>query len=118
MESVLGSEADRDVDESKAVSLVLAAGDVEVHHPNIMHGSDANVSEYRRCGLTIRYIPTSTKIVSDEQPWTSVFHFRGKAWYKPVPALATVRPGPSLSLHGGRGPEQDNIAASKPPARC
>jgi len=32
-ESVLGSEADRDVDESKALSLVLAAGDVEVHHP-------------------------------------------------------------------------------------
>ena len=93
-ESVLGSEADRDVDESKAVSLVLAAGDVEVHHPNIMHSSDANRSEHRRCGLTIRYIPTSTKIVSDEQPWNSAFHFRGRPGvnqYQPWPQFDPAR---------------------------
>ncbi len=47
-ESVLGSEADREVDEGTAVSLVLAAGDVEVHHLNTMHSSDANRSEDRR----------------------------------------------------------------------
>ena len=93
-ESVLGSEADRDVDESRAVSLVLSAGDVEVHHPNIMHSSDANRSEYRRCGLTIRYIPTSTRIISDEQPWTSAFHFRGKPGvnqYQPWPQFDPAR---------------------------
>ena len=37
-------------------------GDVEIHHPNIIHGSQANTSDRRRCGLTIRYIPTSTRV--------------------------------------------------------
>jgi phytanoyl-CoA hydroxylase len=76
-ESVLGHEADGVIDESAAVPLVLAAGDVEVHHPNIMHASDPNRSVRRRCGLTIRYIPTSTRIVSKEQPFPSAFHLRG-----------------------------------------
>ena len=30
------------VDESKAVDFVLKAGDVSVHHPNIIHGSNPN----------------------------------------------------------------------------
>lgn len=63
--SVLGSEIDPSlVDERLAVDLELAAGSVEVHHPNIIHGSNANASPHRRCGLTIRYIPTTTRITS------------------------------------------------------
>jgi ectoine hydroxylase-related dioxygenase (phytanoyl-CoA dioxygenase family) len=77
LESVLGSETDSEVDESAAVPLILAAGDVEVHHPMIMHASDANQSEHRRCGLTIRYIPSSTRIIADEVPFPSAFHLRG-----------------------------------------
>ncbi len=66
------------VDEARAVDVVLKAGSVSVHHPRIIHGSNANVSPRRRCGLTIRYIPTSTRIVSDEQ-WPSAFLLRGNA---------------------------------------
>jgi hypothetical protein len=66
------------VDESKAVDFVLAPGDVSVHNPNIVHGSNANLSPMRRCGLTIRYIPTSTRIVCDGQ-WASAFLLRGDA---------------------------------------
>ncbi len=77
--NVLNSEIDPAlVDASKAVDLVLKAGDVSVHHPNIIHGSNPNTSARRRCGLTIRYIPTSTRIVS-EKPWPSAFLLRGKA---------------------------------------
>lgn len=94
VESVLGREIAVDVDESKAVDMVLAPGDVEVHHPNIVHGSEANSSPYRRCGLTIRYIPTSTKIVADEQPWPSAFHLRGDPGvnrYQPRPRYVAGR---------------------------
>jgi len=77
-DSVLGSESATDVDESLAVDLTLSAGDVEVHHPNIMHGSRANTSPKRRCGLTIRYIPTSTRITGSEQPYPSAMLLRGK----------------------------------------
>ncbi|MCZ6677818.1 MAG: phytanoyl-CoA dioxygenase family protein [Candidatus Poribacteria bacterium] len=67
--NVLSSEIDPElVDESKAVDFVLKAGDVSVHHPNIIHGSNANTSVKRRCGLTIRYIPTSTRITSNQNP--------------------------------------------------
>ena len=38
------------VDESSAVDFVLKAGDVSVHHPNIIHGSNANTSSNRRGG--------------------------------------------------------------------
>jgi ectoine hydroxylase-related dioxygenase (phytanoyl-CoA dioxygenase family) len=88
VDSVLGSESATNVDESLAVNLTLSAGDVEVHHPNIVHGSAANTSAKRRCGLTIRYIPTSTRITAHEQPYPSAILLRGKAGvnvYQPWP---------------------------------
>ena len=67
--NVLSSQIDlSDVDDSTAVDCVLNAGGVSVHHPNIIHGSNANNSPKRRCGLTIRYIPTTTQIKL-EQRW-------------------------------------------------
>lgn len=79
--SVLGSQIDPAmVDESRAVDIVLKAGDVSVHHPNVIHGSNANTSPRRRCGLTIRYIPTSTRILHrGEAPWCGAFLLRGSA---------------------------------------
>ncbi len=79
--SVLGSQIDPQlVDETKAVDCILNKGDVSVHHPNIIHGSNANTSPNRRCGLTIRYIPTHTKILNCENsPWCGAFLLRGKA---------------------------------------
>ena len=64
------------VEADRAVDLVLSAGDVSVHHPNIIHGSNANTSDTTRTGLTIRYIPTTTRIISDDQ-WPSAFLLRG-----------------------------------------
>ena len=61
--SVFGDESIVDVDESAAVDIVLEPGDVEIHHPNLLHASGPNDSPQRRCGLTIRYIPTSTRIL-------------------------------------------------------
>jgi len=88
VESVLGSESAIDVDEAEAIDLVLAPGDVEVHHPNILHASNANTSPRRRCGLTIRYIPTSTRITSEEQPYPSAILLRGD------PGVNEYRPRP------------------------
>lgn len=69
-ESVLGTGIARDqIDEAAAVDLVLNAGDVSIHNPAIIHGSNANESDMWRKGLTIRYIPTTTKITNpDHQP--------------------------------------------------
>jgi phytanoyl-CoA hydroxylase len=64
------------IDETRAVDLLLDAGDVSIHHPNVIHGSHANHSERWRRGLTIRYIPTTTRILA-EPPHHGAFIFRG-----------------------------------------
>jgi phytanoyl-CoA hydroxylase len=65
------------VDDSEAVDVVLAAGDVSIHHPNLVHGSNANHSPRWRRGLTIRYIPSTTRIISEGR-WPSAFALRGR----------------------------------------
>lgn len=99
LDNVLGSEASVDVDESAAVNLELDPGDVEIHHPNILHGSLANTSAERRCGLTIRYIPTTTRITSEE-PFPSAVLLRGK------PGNNTYQPWPTF-LPGHHFPFRD-----------
>jgi phytanoyl-CoA hydroxylase len=75
--SVLGSGIDGEhVDESLAADVILQAGDVSIHHPGIIHGSNANHSALWRRGLTIRYIPTSTRITNS--PWECAFLLRGR----------------------------------------
>lgn len=87
--NVLESEVDPAlVEEDKAVDLILRAGGVSVHHPNVIHGSEPNHSPLRRCGLTIRYIPTSTRITIPQ--WPSAFLLRGKA----VPGINEYLPFP------------------------
>ena len=48
------------IDESDAIDLELEAGDISIHNPLIIHGSNANTSNKWRVGLTLRYIPTTT----------------------------------------------------------
>lgn len=77
------------IDESQTVDIVLDAGDVSIHHPNVIHGSHANHSDRWRRGLTIRYIPTTTRILLDP-PHKGAFILRGEgnsnnAW-NPLPA--------------------------------
>lgn len=54
------------IDDSHAVDLELQPGDVSIHNPKIIHGSNANTSERWRIGLTLRYIPTSTWVKNEE----------------------------------------------------
>ena len=59
-------------EESRAVDLILRAGEVSFHDGATIHGSLPNRSIRRRCGLTLRYIPTSVKPVA--------INSIGKAW--------------------------------------
>lgn len=68
--NVLGSTTHReeDIDPSLVVYLELEPGDVSIHNPNIVHASDPNTSDQRRCGLTVRYMPSTTRCLSESQP--------------------------------------------------
>ena len=48
-----------------------------MHHPNILHGSNANTSDRWRRALTIRFIPTATRITEPDA--ASAFLLRGNA---------------------------------------
>lgn len=89
VDNVLGSAMSSEhVDESRVVDIVLKAGDVSIHHPNLIHGSEANHSDLWRMGLTIRYVPTTTRMLKPEM--AAPFLLRGKA----VPGINTYRPRP------------------------
>lgn len=76
--SVLRSEIiDAQLDDAQPADISLKPGGVSVHHPNIVHGSNPNTSERWRRALTIRYIPTSTRITDPDA--ASPFLLRGNA---------------------------------------
>jgi phytanoyl-CoA hydroxylase len=109
-ESVLSSRVETSaVDESRAVDVEVRAGGISIHDPFLIHGSNANDSPRRRCGLTIRYIPTSTRITRE---WTT-FLLRGEDRhhaneYSEFPAFRDGDHFPFRDLatyRGGMGPE-------------
>jgi non-haem Fe2+, alpha-ketoglutarate-dependent halogenase len=56
-----GQEIAVEVDEAKAVSLILQPGEMSLHHIKLVHGSAPNLSQDRRIGLAIRYVPTHVR---------------------------------------------------------
>ena len=46
----------KDVPEEKAVSAVLAPGQVVFHHESVVHGSGPNTADHPRVGLSIHYV--------------------------------------------------------------
>lgn len=56
----------QNIDDSDAVDLELEAGDISIHNPQIIHGSNPNTSDTWRVGLTLRYIPTTTWVTNPE----------------------------------------------------
>lgn len=47
-------------DESDAVDIVLQPGEISIHDVYLYHGSEPNLSDHSRRGMTLRYMPTSS----------------------------------------------------------
>ena len=58
------------------LDIELRAGDISIHNPSIVHGSNSNASDKWRIGLTLRYIPTSTYV--NREGWDCIL-LRGQA---------------------------------------
>jgi ectoine hydroxylase-related dioxygenase (phytanoyl-CoA dioxygenase family) len=56
-----GQEIAVDVDATKAVDVILAPGEISLHHIKLVHASEPNRSADRRIGFALRYIPTSVR---------------------------------------------------------
>jgi ectoine hydroxylase-related dioxygenase (phytanoyl-CoA dioxygenase family) len=67
-----GQEIMVDVDEAKAVDIVLRPGEMSLHHVRMFHGSPPNRSDDRRIGYAVRYIPTRIRQVAGERDSASL----------------------------------------------
>jgi ectoine hydroxylase-related dioxygenase (phytanoyl-CoA dioxygenase family) len=56
-----GQEIAVAVDEGQAVDIVLQPGEISLHHIKLVHGSAPNLSDDRRIGFALRYIPTHVR---------------------------------------------------------
>src|SRR5262245_40978059 len=56
-----GQEVAVEVDEREAADIILAPGEMSLHHVLIVHGSRPNSSADRRIGFAVRYIPTRVR---------------------------------------------------------
>ncbi|MFD5828941.1 phytanoyl-CoA dioxygenase family protein [Lentzea sp. NPDC060358] len=74
------------VDESRAVDVELERGACSVHSAMLVHGSPPNRSTTRRCGYTMRYMPTTVRLLSERH---AIYLARGRDRagnaYAPVP---------------------------------
>jgi len=64
------------LDETSALDVCLNPGDISIHHPLILHGSEPNRSDFWRRGGSIQYMPATTRITAEK--WPSAFLFRGE----------------------------------------
>lgn len=68
-----------EVDETKAVCLELEPNEASLHHCNLVHSSEPNTSDRRRCGYTIRFVSTRTKVVPRKDGFVHPFYLaRGR----------------------------------------
>ncbi len=88
-----GQEIAVDVDESKAVDIVLAPGQMSLHHVMLVHGSEPNHGSHRRIGFAIRYLPTDVKQLAGAKDTATLV--RGTDEY----GHFTLEPAPRSDFH-------------------
>lgn len=68
------------VDEGRAVSVPLRAGQMSLHHGRLLHASHPNRSPRRRCGLVLRYVPPEVRQLAPNSlgKWWSAVLVRGE----------------------------------------
>jgi len=98
--AAMGTHSEQDaVRLGEVLPLELDPGDASLHHPNLVHGSSANSSNRRRCGLSVRYMASDVHCLIEEQP---VLLLRGSApafvnWYRSWPKY---RAGYDMAFRG------------------
>jgi hypothetical protein len=77
--NVFGSEIKpHQIKEKDAVYFEMQPNQASLHDGRLMHGSDANTSDIRRCGYTMRYVSARTKMKPENQQWHHLYLARGR----------------------------------------
>jgi hypothetical protein len=59
-----GQEIEVEVDERRAVDVVLESGEMSLHHVRLIHGSAPHGASHPRVGYAIRYVPTHIRQIA------------------------------------------------------
>lgn len=65
-------------DESKAVACELQPNHASMHDARLMHGSEANKSNIRRCGYTMRYMSSACRLADSYKGRHQIYLARGR----------------------------------------
>ncbi|SRR6266545_916710 len=86
-----------DVDDAKAVDVVMRPGHASLHHPSILHGARPNTSETARTGLVGRFLPAYVKVLEPlpqgHELWLARGCSHGLNHYRHWPQATTARGG-------------------------
>ena len=66
------------IDDGKAVLIELQPNHASLHDGRLLHGSPPNTSEIRRCGYTMRYMPSSVKMSESAYEAHNIYLARGR----------------------------------------
>ena len=89
---VLDQEVSEDqIDKDNIVYMDLKAGEISLHNDALLHGSDPNNSDRRRCGITMRFSPTNVKGDLNEWPFFETQLARGIDSFKHNPIAQIPR---------------------------
>ena len=69
-----GQEVQIEVDENRAIDVILEPGQMSLHHVLMIHGSGPNLTNRPRIGLAIRYIPTRIRQTSGTLGTATLVH--------------------------------------------
>jgi non-heme Fe2+,alpha-ketoglutarate-dependent halogenase len=78
--------ADEHIDKSMVRHLELEAGQISIHHGKVYHSSNSNISDRRRCGLTLRFIRPEVRQVDPAKNNFKPVLLRGVDSYNHYPA--------------------------------
>jgi chlorinating enzyme len=65
-------------DESKSVAIELEPNHASLHDGRVIHGSEPNFSQLRRCGYTMRYIPSRMRLSASASEYHQIYLARGR----------------------------------------
>jgi hypothetical protein len=68
----------KEFDEQQAVPCVLQPNHASLHEAHTIHGSAPNVSNLRRCGYTMRFMKSSTRMDPEKRDIHNLYLARGK----------------------------------------
>ena len=95
---VLDQEVSEDqIDQDNIVYMDLKAGEISLHNDALLHGSDPNNSDRRRCGITMRFSPTNVKGDLNEWPFFETQLARGVDSFKLNP-IAQIPRGEAIPI--------------------